>query len=185
MLNYSIFINNQDATEKFAKYSKIYGILFLILGLSGIIFPNIMALTSALFIGWLLLLSGIATAVQTWQINKKDWLGWLKALMFIVVSVLIILNPLSGIIALGILFTAYFFIDSALNLSLAFSLKPNSGWIMALLNAILSFAIGVYFFIAITDPIKTIWLVGILVGISLFFDGIMLLMLAKGAKKES
>ncbi len=185
MLNYSVFINNKDVTDKFAKYSQIYGIIFLVLGLLGILFPGIMSLTSALFIGWLLLFSGFLIGAQTWQVNKKDWLGWLKTLLYIVVGALIVINPLSGIIALGILFTAYFFIDSFLNFILAFNIKPASGWWIVLLNAILSLAIGIYFLYAIADPVKTIWLVGIFVGISLFFDGVMLLSLASASKKES
>jgi len=38
--------------------------------------------------------------------------------------------------------------------------------------------------IALTNPIKTICLVGVIVGISLLFDGIMLIVLSKGATKE-
>jgi uncharacterized membrane protein HdeD (DUF308 family) len=184
MINYKLFINNKDVTDKFAQTSKIYGILFIILGMLGMFFPGIMSLTSAVFVGWLLLFSGIFTAVQTWQVNKKDWLGWLKSLLFIVVSILIVLDPLSGVVALAIIFTAYFFVDSVLNLILALQLRPNSGWWIVLLNAILSFAIGVYFFISLSNPIKTIWLVGMFVGISLFFDGVMLLTLASAAKEE-
>jgi len=184
MINYKLFINNKDMTKKFAETSKMYGIVFIILGMLGMFFPGIMSLTSAIFVGWLLLFSGIMTAVQTWQVNKKDWLSWLKSLLYIVVAILIILNPLSGVVALAIIFTAYFFVDSALNLVLAFNLRPSSGWWIALLNSILSFAIGVYFFLAIGDPIKTIWLVGMFVGISLFFDGVMLLTLASAAEEE-
>jgi len=184
MLNYSIFINNKDLTQKFAKYSKLFGIIFLVLGVIGMIFPQVMAISSALYLGWLLLFSGIMIAVQTWQVNKKDWLGWLKALMFIIVAALVIIDPISGVVALAILFTSYFLVDSILNFSLAFSIKPNSGWFIVLLNALLSLAIGIYFFMSITDPIKTMWLVGFLVGVSLFFDGIMLLTLASAAKKE-
>ena len=185
MLNYSIFINNKDVTDKFARYSQIYGTIFLILGLLGILFPGIMSLTSALFIGWLMLFGGILIGVQTWQVNKKDWLGWLKALLYLAVGAMIILNPLSGIIALGILITAYFFIDSFLNFILAFNIKPASNWWIVLLNAILSLAIGLYFLYAMADPAKTTLLVGIFVGISLFFDGVMLLTLASASKKES
>ena len=184
MINYKLFINNKDVTEKFIQTSKIYGIIFVVLGMLGMFFPGIMSLTSAIFVGWLLLFSGIMTAIQTWQVNKKDWLSWLKSLLYIVVSILIILNPISGVVALAIIFTAYFFVDSALNLVLALNLRPNSGWWIALLNSILSFALGVYFFLAIADPIKTIWLVGMFVGISLFFDGVMLLTLASAAKQE-
>jgi uncharacterized membrane protein HdeD (DUF308 family) len=184
-MNYKLFIDNKDIKEKFAKSSKLYGILFIILGLMGMFFPGIMSLTSAMFVGWLLLFSGIFTAVQTWQINKKDWISWLKSLLYIVVSILIMLNPLSGIVALAIIFTAYFFVDSGLNLALAFSIRPNSGWWIVLLNSILSLAIGIFFFLAIGEPLKTIWLVGMFVGISLFFDGVMLLTLSGAIKEDN
>ncbi len=184
MLNYKIFANNKDITDKFAKYSKIYGVLFIILGALGIVFPNMMSLTSALFIGWLMLFAGIFIAIQTWQINKKDLLGWLKSLLYLVVGALVIIDPISGVITLGILFAIYFFMDSVINFSLAFSIKPEGVWWIVLLNAILSLALGIYFIYAIPNPIKTMWLVGIFVGISLLFDGIMLLSLANASKKD-
>ncbi len=185
MLNYSIFADNKDVTEQFSKYSKVVGAIFVAMGLLGIFFPAIMSLTSALFIGWLMLFSAFLVAFQTWKVNKKDWWGWLKALMFLIVGVLIFINPLTGVVALGILFTAYFLVDSFINFSLAFSIKPNSMWWIALLNGILSLAIGIYFFIAIADPLKTLWLVGIFVGISLFFDGVMLWSLGSAADKKA
>ena len=184
MLNYKIFANNKDITDKFAKYSKIYGTLFIILGAIGIIYPNIISLTSAIFIGWLMLLAGFFVAIQTWQINKKDWLGWLKALLYLVVGALTILNPVSGVIALAILFSIYFFMDSVINFALAFSIKPSGAWLITLLNGILSLALGVYFLYAIPNPIQAMWLVGIVIGISLVFDGIMLLSLANASKKN-
>jgi len=184
MLNYTIFINNKNITQQFAKNSRYYGVIFIILGLLGVIFPQIMSLTSVIFIGWLLLFSAIITAIHTWQINKKDWLGWLKVIMFSFVSILIISNPIKGIIALSVIFIIYFIVDSILNFTLAFSIKPNNGWFIVLLNAILSLALGIYFLLALANPIKTIWLVGLLVGISLFFDGIMLLTLSKITTKS-
>jgi uncharacterized membrane protein HdeD (DUF308 family) len=185
MINYKLFINNKDVTQKFAQTSKLYGILFIVLGMLGMFFPGIMSLTSAVFVGWLLLFSGVFSAVQTWQVNKKDWLSWLKSLLYIVVAILIVLNPITGVMALAIIFTAYFFVDSLLNFILAFNLKGSSGWWIVLLNAILSLAIGVYFLISISNPLKAIWLVGMFVGISLFFDGVMLLTLANSAKEEN
>ncbi len=74
--------------------------------------------------------------------------------------------------------------DSVINFSLAFSIKPEGVWWIVLLNAILSLALGIYFIYAIPNPIKTMWLVGIFVGISLLFDGIMLLSLANASKKN-
>jgi len=184
MLDYKQLIPDPRLLEKFSKYTKIYGVIFIILGLVGIFFPGLMSITTAFFFGWLLLFSGFLVAMQTWQLNKKDWIGWLKALLFTVTGALILLNPLPGVIALGIIFTAYFFVDSFANFVLAFKLRPAANWWIALLNSVLSLALGIIFFMAIGNPLKTLWLVGLLVGISLFFDGVMLLSLSSAARKE-
>ncbi len=182
MLNFTQLIGKSKELERFSKYAKIYGVIFLILGLVGILFPGLMSITTAIFFGWLLLFSGFLVGMQTWQINIKDWHGWLKFVLFTVTGALLIINPLPGVIALGIIFGAYFFVDAFTNLMLALKLRPASNWWIALLNAILSLALGVIFLTAVGNPLQTLWLVGILVGISLFFDGIMLLTLSSAAK---
>jgi len=184
MLDFKQFIGNTQELEKFSKYTKIYGVIFILLGLVGIFFPGLMSITTAIFFGWLLLFSGFLVGMQTWQVNKKDWLGWLKFLLFIVTGALLIVNPLPGVIALGIIFSAYFFVDAFTNFMLAMKLRPASNWWIALLNSVLSLALGIIFFTAIGNPLKTLWLVGLLVGISLFFDGVMLLSLSSAAKSE-
>jgi len=175
-------IDDPGELEKFSRYTKIYGVIFIILGLVGIFFPGLMSITTAIFFGWLLLFSGFLVGLQTWQVNKKDWLGWLKFLLFVVTGALLIINPLPGIIALGIIFAAYFFVDAFTNFMLAMKLRPAANWWIALLNSVLSLALGIIFFMAIPNPIKTLWLVGLLVGISLLLDGVALVMLARAAK---
>ena len=184
MVNLKVFIDNEELREKFSKYGKIYGVVFIILGLAGIIFPEIMSLSTAMFFGWLLLFSAFFIGTQAWQFHRKDYMAWLKAVLFTITGGLLIVNPFPGVIALGIIFTAYFFIDSFFNISLAFRIKPQNGWILALVNGILSLILGIIFFEAIDEPAKTFWLVGMLVGISLFFDGIMLLGLVSGINKK-
>jgi uncharacterized membrane protein HdeD (DUF308 family) len=51
---------------------------------------------------------------------------------------------------------------------------PNRGWWMWVINAILSMIIGIIFVAG--WPFTSMYLVGLLVGFSLFFDGIALLM---------
>ena len=185
MLNYKIFDENKEMLEKFSKYGKAYGVIFLLLGLVGIFFPGIMSLTTVLFLGWLLLFSGFFAGMHTWQVNRGDWLGWLKTLILLVAGALIVIHPLPGILALGIIFAAYFALDAAANFALAFKLRPENSWWVALLNGVLSLGIAIFFALAIGNPVKTVWLVGMLVGISLFFDGVMLLSLSSAAGKKS
>ncbi len=182
MVNYSLFIDNKEMLERFSKYSKITGVIFLILGLVGIFWPGLMSLATAIFVGWLLLFSGFVIAFHTWQTNKKDWLGWLKTVIFIVTGGLIVINPFPGIAALGIIFAIYFLMDAFASTALAFQMKPQPMWWLSLLNGILSLAIAIFFMIG--WPFSSLWMVGLLVGISLFFDGILLLSLGSAAKKN-
>ncbi len=181
MVRYSLFLNNKDLLEKFSKSSKIYGVIFILLGLAGIIFPYIMSLTTAIMYAWLLIFSAFMIGFHTWQTNRKDWLGWLKTMIFLLVGILMLINPLTAVGVLGILFAIYFFMDAFTSTALAFELKPEKMWWISLLNGILSFIIGVYFIIG--WPISSMFLVGFLVGISLLFDGIVLLSLGNAAKE--
>jgi len=181
MVRHTLLLNNKDLLEKFSKSSKIYGIIFLLLGLTGIIFPYIMSLTTGMLYAWFLLFAGTMVGFHTWQTNKKDWLGWLKTMIFILIGAFMLMNPITAVATLGILFAIYFFMDAFASIALAFELKPTKMWWMPLLNGILSLIIGSYFIIG--WPISSMFLVGFLVGISLFFDGISLLTLGSVAKK--
>jgi len=154
MLDFKIFSNRPEMLEKFSRYAKIYGVVFLILGLVGIFFPGLLSITTAIFFGWLLLFGGFMVGVQTWQFNRREWYGWLKTAIYLLTGFFIILNPLPGIIALGMLFALYFLIDGAAGIALALMAKPEPFWWIALINGVLSAVIGVYFFLAMQIPSK-------------------------------
>jgi len=164
---------NKNLVDNFKKYAKISGILFIILGIAGIFFPYFMSFTTLAFVSYLMLFAGISGAWLTMASNKKDWAGWLKSFLLIVVSLLMLFYPMQGIAALGLLLAIYFFTDAFAGFGLAFSLKPQKIWLMWLLNAITSLVLGVIFLIG--WPFSSLFIVGLLVGISLLFDGIALL----------
>jgi len=66
----------------------------------------------------------------------------------------------------------YNFMDAFSSFSLAFSFRPQKIWLVWLFNTITSLALGVLFVIG--WPTNSLFLIGILVGISLLFDGIAL-----------
>jgi uncharacterized membrane protein HdeD (DUF308 family) len=183
MVDFTLYSNNKEFLEKFKKYSTIIGIVFILLGIAGIVYPTIMSVVTAIFYGWLLLFSSIMISVHTWSTNRGDWLGWLKALLLFLVGALIVVNPLPGVAALGILLTIYFFMDAFTSVALAFNVKPENRWWLILLNGILSLFLGIYLLIG--WPFSSLFLVGLFVGISLFFDGVILLSMSKSAKDIS
>jgi len=164
---------NKNLVDNFKKNATISGILFIVIGLVGILYPVIMTYSSLVFIAYLMLLAGVFSGWLTWKSNKQDWAGWLKSFMLIIVAALLLLYPLSGAAALGLLFAVYFFTDAFAGFGLAFSLKPQKIWLFWLFNAITSLVLGVLFLV--NWPTSSLYLIGLLVGISLLFDGIALL----------
>ena len=164
---------NKNLVDSFKKYSKIGGVLFILLGLIGIAFPIVMSLTTLAFVSYLMIIAGFFSGWLTWQSNKEDWAGWLKSFILVLTGLFMIIYPTIGVATLGMLFAIYFFMDAFAGFGLAFSLRPQKIWWLWLFNAITSLILAVLFIVG--WPLSSMFLVGLLVGISLFFDGIALL----------
>ena len=172
---------DEDVFDKFSKYSKIAGVIFIILGLVGIVEPVFMTMATVTFVAWLMMFAGFMAGYFTYISDKSDYLGWLKSFILIAISLFMIFYPMSGVGTVGLLLAIYFFMDSFASFSLAFSMRPASGWIWWLINAIFSMLIGVLFVVG--WPFTSLYLIGLLVGFSLFFDGIALLVTGSIFKK--
>ncbi len=169
MWNYPI---EESLLGKISKHAKVAGVLFVILGIIGIAFPIFMTLATVVFVSWLLLFAGIMAGYFTYMTDRTDWLGWLKSLVLVGVALFMLFYPMSGVGTVGLLLTIYFFMDAFAGFAMASQMYPNKGWWAWLLNALLSFGLGVIFIIG--WPFSSLYLVGIFVGISLFFDGLAL-----------
>ncbi|OQX49911.1 MAG: hypothetical protein B5M46_02850 [Epsilonproteobacteria bacterium 4484_20] len=163
---------NKNLVEHFKKYAKISGTLFIVLGMAGIFFPTFMSFTTLVFISYLMLFAGISAGWLTWISNRSDWAGWLKSFLLVMVGLFMILYPMQGIAALGLLLAIYFFTDAFAGFGLAFSLRPKKIWLLWFVNAVTSLILGVIFLAG--WPFSALYMVGILVGISLLLDGIIL-----------
>jgi len=164
---------NKALIDRFKKYAKIGGIIFIILGLIGIFFPTFMTFSTLAFVAYLMLLAGISAGMLTWASNRNDWTGWLKSIILIGVSIYMIFNPMAGAAALGLLFSFYFFMDAFSGFGVAFSVDGQKHKWIWIFNAVSSLILGIIFVIG--WPFTSLWLVGFFVGISLFFDGLALL----------
>ncbi len=165
---------NKNLVDSFKKHAKLGGALFVLFGAVGILFPTLMSLTTTLIVGYIMLFAGVSAGALTYKSNREDWHGWLKSFILILSSLFILFYPIQGAAALGLVFSIYFFTDAFAGFSLALSLRPQKIWLVWLFNAITSLALGVLFIFG--WPKSSLFLIGILVGISLLFDGIALLL---------
>jgi uncharacterized membrane protein HdeD (DUF308 family) len=157
-------------------------ILLLLLGVVGIVLPQFMSMAIGWFIGWLLFAGGIILLSITWYGFRDRWIVWLKPFVLIIVGLLILFNPVAGAAALGLMLGIYFLLDGFAGVGFAWELRPSQGWVWLMLNGLMSLALAAIFILG--WPFTTAWLVGLLVGISLFIDGLTLLMLGLAAKSH-
>jgi uncharacterized membrane protein HdeD (DUF308 family) len=153
--------------------------ILLLAGIVGIALPQFMSMAVAWFVGWLMLVAGGIAFYITWLGFRDYWLVWLKPFVLIVVGLLILFNPIAGAAALGLILAIYFLFDGFAGVGFAMQLRPLHGWGWLMFNGVLSLVLAVVFIAG--WPFTTVWLVGLLIGISLFVDGLTLMMLGLAA----
>jgi len=155
----------------------VTSIVLILVGIFGIALPQFLSMAIALFAGWLLLLAGSIALFFTWHGFRDRWVAWLKPFALIVVGLLILLNPLAGTAALGLILAVYFMLDGFSGVGFAWEMRPQQGWGWVMFNGATSLLLAMVFILG--WPFSSAWLIGFFIGISLLFDGISLLMLCR------
>ena len=168
--------------QKSRKTVIIISVLLLLAGIVGITLPQFMSMAIGWFIGWLLAISGLIVFYITWHGFRERWIAYLKSFVLIVIGLLILLNPVAGAAALGLMLAIYFLLDGFTGVAFGWEIRPLRGWGWLMFNGLLSLALAAIFIIG--WPFTSTWLIGLLVGISLFLDGFTLLMLALVAEQR-
>lgn len=161
----------------------ILGIVMLIAGTAAIIFPFFASLAVELLIGWVLLFSGIAGIVHAFSTRK--WNGFvlslLIALLSLGVGIVLLIYPLTGLLSLTLLITAFFLAGGIIRIVLALKLRPFDHWGWLLFGGILDLILAT---LIITQwPEAAALIVGLLVGIDLIFTGWIMLLLASATHR--
>jgi len=158
----------------------LLGILLTICGSAAIIFPAITALTSFVavaIVGVMLMISGIATIITSFWAGR--WSGILVQLLigilYLVAGIAVTDAPLEGARILTLFIATLFIVAGAFRAAAALVVRfPHWGW--TLLNGVVTLICGVIIYRHM--PGAALWVIGLLVGIDLLFQGWTWIMLA-------
>ncbi len=157
----------------------VTGIFALLGGAVAIVVPPIATLTIALFIGWILLYSGVVMGIHAWTQRGAGHAGEraLMALLTFVVGAYIVLFPVGAAISLTLLLVVWFVGSGALQLWTARQARGLPGAGIALFNGIMSLLLAI---LIVADlPSSAAWAIGLLVGVNLVFWGMRALLAAR------
>lgn len=156
------------------------GVVMIILGVFAVGAPVQASLVVDVYIGILLLISGIIGLVAIFSIGDAPAFVWalITAALSIAVGILLIWKPHEGALGLTMVLTAFFIAEGLFQSVVSISyreLMPGTwGWLLASGIADLILAA----IIIIGWPITATWVLGLLVGISLIMSGVAIVMMA-------
>lgn len=159
-----------------------FGILLILSGIVFITFTGIATLTSVYLFGLLMIFAGILQAVTSLSAlsGGKRWLWLLFSILYILAGIFAFKSPLATASALTWLIAAFILVGGIFRIVSAFQLKSTNGWGWVLFSGVLLLITGILIAINPTSPL---WLLGLMLGLDLLFQGINLLSLSFMIKK--
>ncbi len=100
----------------------------------------------------------------------------------LVAGILLLTYPMTGVITLTLLLTAFFFVDGVSRIVTSWQYRPLKGWGWLFFSGLISVALAVM--ITMGLPTSAVWVIGIYLGVYLLFVGISLITLSCYVKKE-
>ena len=173
--------------EKVKRHSFWYilqSVLMILAGIMALVFPIISSVAIVIFLGWLLIFSGILQAFSLLDARHVPhfWLQLVSVVLSVLVGILFLRNPGAGLLTLTLLLIVFFMVEGISKIIFSLTIRPfpNWGWVFA------SGVIGILlaFYLWANTPVTAIWLLGVLLGIGLISEGAALGNMAWQARKS-
>jgi uncharacterized membrane protein HdeD (DUF308 family) len=169
------------------KFFLIEGIVLLILGAIAVVVPPVATVAVELFVGWLILLSGVLGLVMTFQTRSSPGFGWslLSAVLGIAVGGVLVIWPLPGVISLTVMLTFFLTLEGVASImyALAHRRESSSRWELMLVSGIVDLILAALILAGL--PGTAAWAIGLIVGINLLFGGVALVAMALQARRSA
>jgi uncharacterized membrane protein HdeD (DUF308 family) len=162
----------------------VEGIILVVLGILAIVVPVVATLAVAIFLGWILLISGVVGLVTTFMARQAPGFWWslLSAVLAIAAGIVLLGWPVSGAVSLTLLLIVFFTIEGILTIMYALEhkreLSGRWGWMLA--SGIVDLVLAVLIIAGL--PGTAVWALGLLVGINMLFGGTSMIAMALHAR---
>jgi uncharacterized membrane protein HdeD (DUF308 family) len=164
----------------------IEGILLVVLGLAAIILPPLASLAVTILLGWMFLISGVAgLALTLWARGMPGfWWSLLSAVLAIGAGIILLAQPVQGVLTLTIVVGAYFLAEGVATILYALEHRKelSERWSWLLVAGVVDIVISGLIITGL--PGSAEWAVGLLVGINLLFGGASLIGMALAARNS-
>lgn len=159
------------------------GIVLIILGAMAVSMSTIVSLVSMVFLGWLLIISGVVQGIEAFSHRRSHFFtGLLLGTLYVVVGLVIIANPLAAELAFTLMMIAFFLVAGIFRIVAAAAVPlENRGSLLA--SGLIALLLGILLWAG--WPEVALWVIGLYIGIELLFNGWSVLMLGLSGRRFS
>jgi uncharacterized membrane protein HdeD (DUF308 family) len=156
------------------------GVVMIVLGILAVAVPGTATIAVDIFIGWLLLISGVVGLVAMFSAKNIPAFLWslITAALSAAAGALLIWKPVEGTLSLTLVLTAYFIVEGVFQIvtSVAYRDVMRSSWSWMLVSGIADLVLAAI--IIFGWPRTAAWALGLIVGINLLTSGWAIVMAA-------
>src|SRR3954451_4135503 len=165
----------------------IEGVVLLILGFLAVLVPPLATLGVTIFLGWLVLISGVMGLIATIWARQAPGFWWalISALLGIAAGLVLVASPVGGAVSLTLVLIVFFVVEGVASVMYALEHRQqlSGSWGWMLVSGIIDLILAAMVFAGL--PGSAAWAIGLLVGINMIFGGSALVAMALHARKGS
>ena len=163
-----------DAAKTGGKNMTILGAIAIVLGMLAMMAPGITGLSVAMMVGILVIIGGIVRMIWAFQAGSlgRGVLMFAIGALTLLCGIALVAKPLFAAGFMTILLASYFVVDGIFEIVAGLRLRPEPGCGWMLFAGIVSILLGLMIWQQF--PLSGAWAIGILLGIKLFFVGLIM-----------
>jgi uncharacterized membrane protein HdeD (DUF308 family) len=158
------------------------GVFYIFAGMLALLSPEIVTLFSVVFLGGLLLISGVVALIHSFWTHRWDGFAvqLLAGILACVMGFLLIADAAAGAAVITIILASYFLVSGFFRLGFAITHPRLHHRGALILSGVVTLFLGIL--ITIHWPSSALWVIGTFIGIDLIFYGFSLIALARALK---
>src|SRR5215469_10652773 len=161
----------RQTVKRHSLWYLVQGGLMILAGILALVYPVLSSFAAVFLLGCVLIVSGIVQGISL--IDARDvphfWLQLVSVVLSVMFGVLLIRHRGAGLLVLTLLLLVYFMVEGISKVIFSLTIRPFPNWGCLLASGIVTILIAFYLWASL--PVTAVWLLGVLLGIQLIFEG--------------
>jgi uncharacterized membrane protein HdeD (DUF308 family) len=168
----------RETVKRYSLWYLIQGVLLVVAGVLALVYPFIASVTVVFLLAWILIASGVLQGIGLIGASNVPhyWLQLISAALAILIGLLLLRAPDSGLLIMTVLLIVYFMVEGIAKVIFALTIRPFPHWGWVLGSGLVGILLALILWANM--PLTSDWLLGLMLGILLVCEGAALTYLA-------